>query len=160
MNQFFRQLPLLAKLLLIALIPIAFIIYLTIVLYREKATNVAQLRDHIARMEQSANITRLIDQLQRERRYSYEYALKKERQLEMLAQRPHTDSLIETLRRRHDRSLEGFETYSFLKGLDSVRNGINQGVLGTNQVMHFYSSTIFRLNTLNRVPLSGDRNFN
>jgi len=94
MNSIFRRLPLLAKLLLIAIVPILFIVYLTAQLYVEKTRNLAQIKSYLDRIDQSATISRLISQLQKERRYSLDYALKSEYGDEMVESRTLTDSLL------------------------------------------------------------------
>lgn len=150
MHSFFKRLPLFGKLLIIALVPIIFIGYLTLQLYHEKTDNVNQLKFFINGMDQSATITRLIDQLQKEGKASFDYALTKQNQTEILRQRPVTDSLLENLQSNHDRSLKDFTSYTFLNKLDSVRNLIDNNRCSTNTIVNYYSSAIFRLNTLNR----------
>lgn len=59
MNDFFRRLPLLAKLLVIAVVPLLFIGYLTVDLYQEKSENVSLIKSYLTRIDQSANLTRL-----------------------------------------------------------------------------------------------------
>lgn len=70
MNDFFRQLPLIAKLLVLVAIPLFFIGYLTVDLYKEKADNVALAESYNTKINQSINLTRLASELQKERRYS------------------------------------------------------------------------------------------
>jgi competence protein ComGF len=56
MNQFFRRLPLLAKLLIIAIVPIIFIIFLTAKVYNEKSANVDQIKTYLKSIEQSSTV--------------------------------------------------------------------------------------------------------
>ena len=156
MNQFFKRLPLLAKLLIIAIVPVLFIFYLTGQVYTEKARNIAAIKGHMARMDQSITLTRLIDQFQKERKASFDYALLHSDRSAMLAMRPVTDSLLATLQNHHDQVLKGFMTYAFLEPLDSARRKIDQGQYPPAQVMHYYSNTIFRLSTLNQFSLSNN----
>lgn len=152
MNKFVKRLPLPAKLLLLALIPFLFIAYLTMEVYVQKSANIHQLKGHIDRLHLSGQLTRLIDELQEERRLSFHFALEKEQQSGMLRQRPATDSILNQLNRSADPALQSFETYTSLHRLDSVRQAIDRGQSPANYVMHFYSNTIFRLNTLNGMP--------
>ncbi|MBA2745905.1 MAG: PAS domain-containing protein [Flavisolibacter sp.] len=152
MNQFFRRLPLLAKLLVITIVPLAFILFLTIQLYNEKSRNVQQIKSYLDRINRSFTITRLIDQLQKERKFSFDYTLLKTNQVEMISERPVTDSLLTYLQKDKGKTLTGFEEYVFLENIDSVRNKIDTGRYPPNQVMHFYSSAIFRFSTLNKTP--------
>ena len=150
MHSFFKRLPLFGKLLIIALVPIIFIGYLTLQLYHEKTDNVNQLKFFINGMDQSATTTRLIDQLQKEGKASFDYALTKQNQTEMLQQRPLTDSLLENLQSNHDLLLKDFTSYTFLNKLDSFRKLIDSNRCNANAIVNYYSSAIFRLNTLNR----------
>ena len=152
MDQLFKRLPLLAKLLIIAIVPLLFIIYLTIQLYNEKSSNVSQIKRYLDRINESATITRLIDQLQKERRYSFDYALLKSHQVEMRSERPITDSLLKNLELLNDKSLSKFREYTFLENIDSVRAKIDREQYSSGQVMHYYSSAIFRFSTLNTAP--------
>jgi signal transduction histidine kinase len=65
--------------------------------------------------------------------------------------RGHTDSVIAYLEGNHEAALDSFTSYTFLERLDSVRLAIDSFNLRTSDVMHFYSTLIFRLNTLNTV---------
>ena len=149
MNSFFRKLPLPVKLMLISLIPLALIIYLALQFYVEKTQRINLLDSYLQSIEQSSDITLLIDVLQQERSSSYEFSLKKERQAEMLAQRPQTDSIVQDLQRHHDISLKDFPRYTFIDTLQDIRQRIDAGQIAPNGVMHYYTNMIFRLNTLN-----------
>lgn len=156
MNSIFRRLPLLAKLLLIAIVPILFIVYLTAQLYVEKTRNLAQIKSYLDRIDQSATISRLISQLQKERRYSFDYALKSEYGDEMYESRGLTDSLLAELEKKQLTTLKDFNRYTFIAPLDSVRQKIDQKVFPSGAVMHNYTTAIFRLSTLNFPPVSSN----
>src|SRR6185436_14211557 len=124
MKDFFNRMPLPVKLILIGFIPLLFAAFLTVQLYSERAEKVKLLNSFIERVHQSSNITELIDNLQLERNYSYEYALKKDGREQMTRQRPVTDSIVARLASTsHD--LADFTSYTFLKELDSVRTQID-----------------------------------
>ena len=135
MNKFFRELPLLAKLLIIAIVPMAFIIFLTIKIYNEKSKNVDQIKSYLNQIQHSSTLARLTDQLQKERRFSFDYALMKNHQVQMISERPVTDSLLKALELSGNETLSGFTEYTFLENIDSVRAKIDQGKYGANQVM-------------------------
>lgn len=153
MNAVFRRLPLPVKFVLIALVPLVYIVFLATQLYYEKQRNIDLLTSYINRIDQSARITRLIDQLQKERFYSFDFALKENNYPLVLNQRPSTDSLIQVLKLEHDHSLKNFETFTFIDDLDSIRGLIDNGQFASDEVMHYYSSMVFRLNSLNGVPV-------
>lgn len=156
MNRIFRRLPLMAKLLLIAVIPIIFIIYLTAQLYVEKSRNLNQIKSYLDRIGQSTIITKLINQLQKERRYSFDYALLSSDQHRMLQERRVTDSIIAELEKQQNGNMKDFHRYTFIKPLDSIRNSIDKGVFGPSTTMHYYSNAIFRFSTLNFPPVSSN----
>jgi signal transduction histidine kinase len=155
MNRFFRRLPLPVKLMLIGFIPLAFLIFLSAQLYNERTQKVNLLGNYIDRMDQTGDITKLIDNLQTERKYSFDYALKKTLQTELLKQRPQTDSAVKRLS-HYNEPLSDFASYTFLNQLDTVRIVIDNGYSQPTYVMDSYTNMIFRLNTLNTLPAGSD----
>src|SRR5947207_3550052 len=159
MNNFFRRLSLTTKLLLLNLFPIALIIYLSIGIYNEKSKKVQLLEGYIDRINESAEISDLINSLQLERRHSFAYALKKDidSRAQMEIQRPATDLAIKKLDHLKDSTLKNFEDYTFLKNLGAIRAAIDSGT-SQDRVMQYYTTAIFRLNTLNEiVPVGNNR---
>jgi PAS domain S-box-containing protein len=141
---------------LIGLVPLIFLIYLTSSLYAERNEKLHLLRNYIDKIDESANITRLIDNLQTERQFSSDFVIQNKGFAELAAQRKETDSIILQLRSGNDSSLKDFEKYSFLYNLALIRNGIDSGRVKADGVMHFFSAAIFRLNTLNAVVPGSD----
>lgn len=156
MNSAFSRLPLPVKLLLIGLVPLAFLIYASIQIYTEKTQKVNLLGHFIERIQQSANINTLIDHLQKERKFSFDYAMTKVKPPELYTERPITDSIIRSLEDKYDPALEGFKSYTFLNDLNTVRNQVDSGTDAPNEVMHYYSTMIYRLNTLNTVSYGSE----
>ena len=125
----------------------------------EKTRSVQLIQGYIERIDESADIAELIGSLQMERRYSFAYALKKDMDSreQMGAQRSATDLAIKKLDQRNDSTLRNFEDYTFLKNLNGVRSAIDSGT-SQDVVMQYYTTAIFRLNTLNIVvPVSNNR---
>ena len=60
MNKFFRRLPLPAKLMLVALIPFLFLVFLTVVVYKEKTQKLELFKNYKTDIEESANISGLL----------------------------------------------------------------------------------------------------
>ena len=154
MNQFFRKLPLAVKLILIGLVPLIFIIYLTLELYREKTAKLQGLRRNIEEVNQSANLAALINSLQEERKLSFDNALGKVKYNDLLKIRTVTDSLLRKVENSDNPSVQGFREYTSMDRLMDTRRAIDTGSPNPNVIMHNYSNTIFRLNTLNTVPQS------
>lgn len=147
------------KLLLLISIPLALIIYLSFELYNEKSKKVDLLSGYIDRIALSADLSDLINALQVERRHSFAYGLKKDidSKAQLEAQRPVTDLVIKKLEERNDSTLKDFKDYTFLKNLEQVRNAIDTGA-SPDFSMQYYTTTIFRLNTLNVIiPVGTNR---
>src|SRR6185312_6095369 len=150
----FRNLSLTAKLLLIGIIPILFLIYFSLVIYREKARKVELLGDYIEHVDQSANIGELIAELAKERRYSYLFTIKDTdkdiNHQKILEHRQKVDSIITVLKKSDDLALHDFTKYTFLDNLASTRAAIDTvKQFRPDAVIQYYTDAIFRINTLN-----------
>lgn len=151
---FFRKWPLTIKLLLIGIVPILLLIYFSFVIIHEKAQNVKLIGNSIETIEQSYNIKELILNLGRERRFSYQYLLKKDSLVQLIDQRLRTDSSIKVLTLSHDPALNGFTKYTFLDELDTTRSYVDSDDTNqVNNVIQYYTNAVFRLNTLNSFPI-------
>ncbi|MGV3527750.1 MAG: response regulator [Flavisolibacter sp.] len=151
MNKFIKKLPLPAKLVLIGILPLLVLVVTSFQMYREKNDKITMIEGYLQRTRQSAKISVLVNELQRERRYSFGNVLKKEWFTEMRLQRASTDSALEVLQEDPDPRLKGFEQYTFLDELPDLRNKIDDRTLSADAVLNFYTNVIFRLNTLNNV---------
>jgi hypothetical protein len=152
MNSFFRKLPLSIKLMLIGLIPVLFLIYLSGQLYNGKKQTVKLIADYIEHIHESQNIAKLMSELESERKYSYDYALKKINYGNIILQRPRTDTVIALLNKSKDLAISNFAQYTFLYKLSAIRSSIDSsGNYPADVVMKYYTNVISRLNTLNSV---------
>ncbi len=150
MNPFFRKLPLPVKLMLIGIVPVIFLVILSYQLYIEENQKVHLIADYIERLQQSSNVSTLMNELQTERRYSYQYALNKKDHDKIVAQRRVTDSLIELLKSSKDLSLVSFTQYTLLNNISNVRKALDVSKnYSADSIMQYYTTAIFRLNTLN-----------
>jgi two-component system CheB/CheR fusion protein len=158
MSTFVKRLSLPVKLLLLIVFPLALIVFLTIWLYREKSENAALVNNYLDRIHISANISDLISSLQAERKYSYNYMLTREEVFKdsIRIQRSMTDKGMEKLDDKEDRILKGFPGYTYLDRLDSMRSLINRGI-SQDAVMHYYTTSIFRLHTLDGAPVANNK---
>jgi signal transduction histidine kinase/DNA-binding response OmpR family regulator/HAMP domain-containing protein len=153
MKGFFNRLTLPAKLILIAALPLFFLLFVAIEYNKEKTDKLATIDAYRQRINLAININTLIDQLQLERRYSFGYTLKEKWQNEMLEQRTKTDNVLRELDDDFNEALPRFETYTFLNELKDYRQRIDAKILQPMEVMNFYTNVIFRLNTLNNVAV-------
>ena len=134
---------------LIALVPLALLVYFIIQIYEEKSDKVSVLEGYLDRVNQSAAIGTLIDALQAERRASFGYVITGERQTELLLSRPRTDSAIQGLAGLPN--LQNMVNYTFLDTLSNIRMAVDNRAAAPQQVMGYYTLVLFRLNTLNIV---------
>lgn len=148
MHRGFQRLPLSVKFLLIGIIPLAFIVYLSFQVYHEKTQKLTLLNGYIKRIDQSATINTLIDYLQKERKISFDLAMKKQGQDDLFKQRPATDSAMRELEKT---SIAGYPAYTFLDKLKEVRTAVDKNLVPPDQVMNYYTTAIYRLNTLHVV---------
>ena len=153
MKRFFRRIPLPAKLFLIVIVPLALSIYLFIELYAEKANKIRLLENYIQRVKESADITRLIASLESERDYSYLSKMQGNENDTLTGLQKKTDSIIKNL--SASSRLKDFPSYTFLSDLDSTRAKIARKIFPAKQIHHYYTTAIFRLNSLNTLPQSG-----
>lgn len=153
MLRFFRRLPLPVKLFLIVCIPLAMILFMLVQIYEEKTQKVNLLDSYIDNIHQAATINYLVECLQKERKFSFDYAMRKERPAILTAQRQSTDSTIGELQKD---GLAGFTSYTFLDKLNDMRNRIDSENIVPEHVMQFYNTTTYRVNSLNIVPPGTD----
>ncbi|HTM93630.1 MAG TPA: ATP-binding protein [Flavisolibacter sp.] len=127
-------------------------IYLLIQVYQEKNEKLTILNLYIDRVHQSATLSSLIGALQEERKLSFDYALGKAGYSDVKNIRPVTDSLLAAVDKSNDPAVEKFREYTSIDRLMQTRSHIDSNKEDPNLIMHNYSNTIFRLNTLNTVP--------
>lgn len=153
MISFFKRIPLGTKLLLISVIPLVFIIFLTNQLQHERQKQVNVFIAFIERMKRNGNIILLIENLQSERKLSFDHVMNKMGTEALINQRNNTDSVLQLLMHTKDPQIMQLDKYTKLGALDSIRNGINNSTIGSDAVTNFYSGLIFRLNTLTSVSV-------
>jgi signal transduction histidine kinase/DNA-binding response OmpR family regulator/HAMP domain-containing protein len=148
---FIRKLSLTGKLMLIALLPLVFLVYLAIQLSQEKMHKIEILKDYNNNISRSVAISSVVDDLQAERRFSFGNMVKRQWQTELAVSRQKTDEDLKKLRDTTDESLKRFASFTMLNRLLSIRQRIDSNLITPEEVMDYYSNSIFRLNTLNNV---------
>ena len=134
---------------LIGIIPVLFLIYLSGQLYNDKKQRVKLIADYIEHIHESQNVAKLMSELENERKYSFQYALKKTNYSNIILQRTRTDAIIALLDKSKDLAISDFAKYTFLDKLSGIRNSIDSsGNYPADALMKYYTSVISRLNTL------------
>ncbi|RYZ57787.1 MAG: hypothetical protein EOO14_10550, partial [Chitinophagaceae bacterium] len=151
MKGFFKRLPLPAKLVLLGAIPLLFLMVVVLQYNTEKREKIAMLDGYRQRIRQAIDVNALIDALQNERRYSFMYALNGTQQNEMLQYRTPVDEAIQRLKDSSETISKDFEAYTFLDKLADMRSRVNSREVKAEEVLQFYSNSIFRLSTMNSV---------
>ena len=147
----FKKLSLQARLILIGLVPTIFFLYVSFQYYNAGKQKLALVHDDIKIINRAEAINKLIDELVLERRYAFDFALKKDTYSRLIAQWKHTDDAVDGLL-KVDTSLKGFQKYTMLNGLANIRKANSKQKLIPDAAMGFYSTLIFRISTLNVVP--------
>src|ERR1043165_273711 len=148
MNKLLRTIPFPVKLMLIGIIPLVFALYLSVDLHKEKTEKIKVLEGFITYLDQSVIITRLIDDLQLERRLSYGFIMRKQGEAQMVTLRGKANATITQIESLNASNLEKFKSYTFLDQLDAIRDKIDKGQATADEVMNYYTTVIFRLNML------------
>lgn len=151
MNKVFKKLPLPVKLLLIGLLPLMFILYLSVQVNNEKNEKLMVMSRFMNQVNQSTAISTLIDELHIERRHAYAYLFKRTPQATVLLQRPETDAAVKVVRENYSERLGNFTTYTMLDKITEIRNSLDKNQLTPAELMAYYTSVILRLGSLSPV---------
>ncbi len=153
----FRKLPLTYKLLIAGIIPLLVLLYASEQLYSEKENRVTLVLNYNNHIHEAGEIASLISELEREARYSFEFALKKGRYSNLVIQRSRTDKFRINLEKSEDPSIKNFSKYTFLNGLEAIRAAQDSSAISDVQLTtEFFNNTILRLSTINTVALSNN----
>jgi len=147
----FKQLSLPSKLTIVGLIPTVFLLMISFKYYQAEKQKLELLQNNIRVIERAAAVNELIEQLDIERRYGYEFALKKDEYGAFKGQWHHTDGAISHLE-TVDPELKNITTYTLLDGLDKLRQNNSTGKMAPDAIMGYYTTTIFRISYLDASP--------
>lgn len=154
-NNLLNKLPFPVKLMLIGIVPLLFLIYMAVEINHSQVQKIQVLEKFIVRVQQSANISSLIDALQAERRYAFGFALNKSDETTLMIKRNATNLAMADLEAKADERLLNFKSYTFLEKLPSFRKRMDDAQEETDAVMSFYSNIIFRLNSMASISTEG-----
>ncbi len=152
MKKLFKILPLPVKLMLIGLIPLLFLLIFAAKIIQEKYRKLEGINAFKEKIHQSADVTRLISNLQFERRLSFNFIIKNQDAGALALRRAKVDSSVRFIEKNYGSALKGFKSYTFLDSLNEKRVQVDRMELRSFQALSYYTNTIFRLNTL--TPIS------
>ena len=148
MNNLLKRLPLPAKLMIIGLIPLGFLMFFAAQIQREKAERMDLIKRFEDRILQSAAIFNLSNALQVERRSTFSNSIAVSKGEEMYLHRSITDSALNNLHQFSISEQDSFERYSTLERLSEVRLRVDQKNIDPREVLNYYSSAMLRLNSI------------
>jgi signal transduction histidine kinase len=149
---FFRNLSLTSKFLIIAIVPIGFIIFLSVKIYNYESDKLTLVDKYLASIKQAQRVFNVMDCLQDERRLSFLFSLEKENFPQLTRQRDITDSCIKDLQKVDSIYLADFTSYTYLDNISKVRLQVDSGRMNPEQVMNYYTNVIYRLDDFNDIP--------
>ncbi|HTM66263.1 MAG TPA: response regulator [Flavipsychrobacter sp.] len=148
MNRLFKKIPFPVKLLIIGLLPLIFLLVVSIQLHKQRSEKIEIIEATAQRMNRAALISELVDCLQSERRISFSYAITKQNNGTLGLLRNKTDEAITEIERREGKNLNGVQNYTFLNRLDVMRSLLDEGKLNASEVMEYYTNAISRVSAL------------
>ncbi|HVW97721.1 MAG TPA: ATP-binding protein [Mucilaginibacter sp.] len=149
--ELFRKLSLQTKLVLIGLVPTMFFLYVSLQYFHAEKQKLSLLHNNIRLINRADAVNKLIEQLGVERRFGYEFALKKDELSDFKEQFKNTDSAIENLEKT-DPELKDLRTYTMLDGLERTRQAVQKKAMPPDGVMGYYTTTMFRISYLDATP--------
>ncbi|MGN6533456.1 MAG: ATP-binding protein [Ginsengibacter sp.] len=138
--------------------PVLFLIYFSAIIFRDKTKSVELIGNYINHVDQSQDISELINELARERRYSYLKLIKDTSFVQIPEHREKVDSIVELLEKSNDLALKDFPKYTILDHLNETRSAIDAKHFTADMAMQYYTDAIFRLNTL-KTSIPGGNTF-
>ncbi|HWV67877.1 response regulator [Chitinophaga sp.] len=148
MNKFFMQLPLPRKLMLVAVIPLACLVYFGIAVFNKQSEDITTIDNLLQKITTATTIMKVADEIHMERRNSVNYVLQTGSLNDLLTQRAKTDLAIDAVRGRLLTNDSRFFQYSLLNTLAKKRKDIDNKSMPQREVLDYYSNLIFRLNDL------------
>lgn len=138
----------------VGLLPLIFLLFLAVTVYHQQNEKIALLESTMSRVQRSAALANVIDQLQSERRASYNKSITKTGQERVITSRSKTDEALEQFRPFEQESFEGFRSYTFLDQLSAIRDSLDRGAMTPAQITSYYTNIVFRLNGLANLTIS------
>jgi signal transduction histidine kinase/DNA-binding response OmpR family regulator/HAMP domain-containing protein len=154
MNRLFKKLPLPVKLLLIGVVPMLFIIFISLRLNKMNEEKMRNLETFNKRIERYSDLMQLIDYLQAERRFSFNYVTQGQSETDMVVQRKETTAQINKISGKYAQ-LKDFASYTFLDSIQNIRKSIDRKTTDANAVTNYYTNSLFRVNTISTISTAG-----
>ncbi|CAN5210184.1 response regulator [soil metagenome] len=145
MNNLFKRISLPYKLLLLALIPLTFLIFFAYEIIREKNERITIVNNALDNINRSLLISEVARQITIERRITVRYYLKKITDAELISQYSITNSKLAELKSNFSEDGPNFYKYTLLYQLINNRNSVLHGTISFDQILNYYTNLILRL---------------
>ena len=146
MKNLFNKLSLSSKLAISAIIPLLALAYYFYIIQSDRQVRIKTTENFISRLNNTIAANNLVHELQRERRYSIAYLLKKGSENELLAQRKQVSIAFTALEESLQRGFnEEFQKFAFGEELDSWRDKVIINELPGIDILENYQLVIDRL---------------
>jgi signal transduction histidine kinase len=148
MNTLFNKLTLSAKLAIVGFVPLICLLFVSYYFNAEKTERIVIVQNFGKRVQETAALTRLVDMLQAERRYSHAFVLNGMAGNEMIQARAESEKSFQELETLSSERLGETRAYTMVDLLPELRSRIDRQELSTSEVMDVYTKMILRLNVL------------
>src|SRR5690606_1846584 len=155
MTMLFNRIPLNLKLIFSAVIPLLALFYYFYIIQAEKQIQVSTTNNFISRLDNTIATANLIDELQKERRFSLSFLLKRESNGNLIAQREKSDIAFNELEKSSQNGFtDDYKKFTFINSLEEWRIRIDSDSITANDVLLNYQLLIDRLR--NNVDIQTD----
>lgn len=154
MNRLLSHLPVQIKLILIGLIPLAFLIYLAIQVIKENNSRIDIVTNVVKDIDKGALVMELSSALHQERRVTYGYLYNNFSLSELAAVKFHTNEALSKLEKVLDSDFTNYTRFTLLDELSRYRNDVLNSNINVNQVLDYYTNVLFKIHASNSMSVS------
>src|SRR5690554_1606006 len=139
MTKLFNRIPLNLKLIFSAVIPLLALFYYFYIIQAEKQIQVSTTDNFIGRLNNTIATANLIDELQKERRFSLSFLLERENNSNLIIQREQSDIAFNELEKvSQNGCTEDYKNFTFINSLADWRRRIDTDSITANDVLLNY----------------------
>lgn len=151
MKQLINKIPFQIKLILIGLVPLAFLVYFSIQLISERNNRIEVAGKVVKDIERNMVVMNLSSRLHLERRFGYAYLINNNSDAQFVTAMNATNDEISKLQSLLDTGWVPFTQFTMLSELNQFRKQVQARKIDPNRVLLFYSSMQERIQYLNDV---------
>jgi signal transduction histidine kinase/DNA-binding response OmpR family regulator len=153
MKRLLQKVPLSAKLLLIALLPLIFLIVFGFQVIKEKRDHLMIVNGVIEDVDKSLAISKVANNLHLERRFTFRSYIDNKFAPRMETQRLRTDDVLRDLRPKLGASYDQYLKFTLLDNINIERKRIDSKQLNIDQMLNYYTDVILALHNSTSLSL-------